>query len=88
MLNHEIALTLTGMLAGNLGAVVVKQFNIGLFWNSVVGGLGAALVGFGPKFAGFPHFDDWSLEFLAAFGTGFGLMLIAGGLTELAYRER
>ncbi len=83
----EIATLLMGALCGNLGAVLIKPFNIGLFWNSVTGGVGAAVVLYLPHFLRFIRYDHWALEFLAASVGGLVLMLIIGGLTALAYRE-
>ena len=83
----EIAALLIGALCGNVAAVVAKPVNLGLFWNSLLGALGAGGVLWLPERLGLPPFAQWSHEFLAAGGAGFLLVLLAGGLVELWYRR-
>lgn len=83
----EIAALMIGALCGNVGAVLVRPFNLGLFWNGVTGALGAAGVLWLPELLGLPTFGQWSYEFLAAGGAGLALMLLTGGLVELWYRR-
>jgi len=86
MTGFEIACVLIGMVCGNLGAVLVRPFNIGLWWNTVWGGIGAALMAYVPQNLGLDFFDFWAFDFMAAGGAGMALMVIVGGLTELRYR--
>ena len=81
-----IACTLFGMLCGNLGAVVVKPFNLGLFWNSLIGGIGGIAVGFLPVLLGQDLLKQWYADLLASGAAGMALMLIIGGLVALRYR--
>lgn len=84
----EVTCLLIGAVCGNLGAVLVPSFNLGLFWNTVLGSVGA--------YAGLrllPHVEidrvgHWTTDFLAAGASGMTVMLIAGGIVELVYRRR
>jgi len=99
MTGYEIALLLIGMLCGNLGAVVAQPLNLGLFWNSVTGGLGAMLVHFAPQYMGrayfgmlpdaisYPLLNSWPFEFLAAGAVGMAVMLVCGAVVALAYGD-
>jgi uncharacterized membrane protein YeaQ/YmgE (transglycosylase-associated protein family) len=86
MTGFEISAILIGIVCGNFGAVVVKPFNLGLFWNSIAGALGAGATLYLPPRLGFDLFDQWSYDFLAAAGAGMLVMLVAGGLTALRFR--
>jgi|GEM_PF-1481312 len=88
---YEIALVLIGGLCGNLGAVLVPAFNLGLFWNTVLGAAGALAAHFGTGDLVAVHalsaLDRWPYGFLFAALSGTGAMLLIGGLVALAYRD-
>ncbi len=86
MTGLEIAAILIGIIGGNLGAVVLKPLNIGLFWNSVCGGIGAIAITFAPGWLNTDLFDFWLFDFVAAALAGMGLMIIAGALVALRFR--
>jgi uncharacterized membrane protein YeaQ/YmgE (transglycosylase-associated protein family) len=75
-----------GILCGNLGAVIVKPFNIGLFWNSITGIIGALAVIEGQDWLGIDLFPHWSHDMLAASAAAVGVMLLAGGAVAFRYR--
>ncbi|MFQ5437268.1 MAG: hypothetical protein ACE5DK_00380 [Paracoccaceae bacterium] len=86
MSGFEIAGLLIGIVCGNLGAVVVKPFNLGLWWNSVCGAAGAAGYLYLPAIAAVRPSGFWVYDFLGAAGGGLGLMMVAGALVALWYR--
>ncbi|NOX39257.1 MAG: hypothetical protein GXP05_01710 [Alphaproteobacteria bacterium] len=83
----EIALVLIGIVCGNLGAVLVRPLNLGLFWNSIWGGLGAAAYIYCQAWFALPVPDFWGYGFLAAGGSGMIAMLLVGGLVALRFRD-
>jgi len=82
----HLALLLFGMVSGNLGAVLLPAFNLGLFWNSLLGLLGAAIVVFGPLLLKIDPFTSWYIRALVAGAMGMILTLVAGALVEMRYR--
>jgi uncharacterized membrane protein YeaQ/YmgE (transglycosylase-associated protein family) len=82
-----IAAILIGILCGNLGAVIVKQFNIGLFWNSITGIVGALGITLGQTWLEIDLFLHWSHDMLAACAAAVCVMLVIGGLTALYHRN-
>jgi len=82
----EIACILIGMLCGNLGAVIVTPFNLGLLWNTVIGAIGGAIVGYLPLIVGQDFLSPWYVDLMAASGLSIGLMLIAGGAVAFRFR--
>lgn len=80
------ATILIGILCGNLGAVIVKPFNIGLFWNSITGIIGALGMTLGQDWLDVDLFQHWSHDMLAACAAAVVAMLLAGGLTALRYK--
>lgn len=85
MTGLEISALLIGMISGNLGAVIFPPLNIGLFWNTVWGALGAAILLFvDTQFSVVP--DLWYAIFLASAGAGMAGMVLAGIVTEMRYR--
>lgn len=81
-----LAAILIGILCGNLGAVIVKPFNIGLFWNSVTGIIGALAITWGQDWLGIDLFAHWSYDMLASSAAAVAVMLLAGGLVAFRYR--
>jgi len=82
-----VSMILIGMVCGNLGAVLLRPFNLGLWWNSVAGALGGAAVVYGPAYLGVDPVGPWYIALLAAGGAGLVLMLLCGALMALAYRH-
>jgi hypothetical protein len=83
----EIALVLIGVICGNLGAVLIGPLNLGLVWNSALGGLGAAGFIYGHARFALPFPDFWGYYFLTAGGVGMVSMLLVGGFVAFLYRE-
>ncbi|MFT4716945.1 MAG: putative membrane protein YeaQ/YmgE (transglycosylase-associated protein family) [Paracoccaceae bacterium] len=77
---------LIGILCGNLGAVLFKQLNIGLFWNSITGVIGALGITLGQGWLSVDLFPHWSHDMLAAGGAAVVVMLLAGGAVAMRYR--
>ena len=78
---------LIGILCGNLGAAIVPPFNLGLWWNSVCGAVGAAIVAFGPDLIGISPITPWYYSLLVTGAAGGGAMILCGGLAALKYRN-
>ena len=78
---------LFGIICGNLGAVLLRGFNLGLWWNSVLGALGAAIVVFGPRLFDAGFAPGWMLTLPAAGLAGLVLMVLVGGLVALRHRR-
>ncbi len=86
MIGLGIATVLAGMVAGNLGAVLMKAFNIGLFWNSIAGGAGGLAIALIPVALGRDFIEPWYYDLLAAGAAGAAVMLVSGGLVALRFR--
>jgi len=82
-----VSLILIGIVCGNLGAVLVKPLNLGLWWNSVCGAIGGATVGFAPVLFTQYAAQPWYVWFLAAGLAGMALMLLMGAVAALGYRR-
>ncbi len=87
MTGLEIASILLGMICGNLGAVVIKALNVGLFWNTICGLAGASGFILAQRWFGWGMFDFWYYDFLSAGAAGMALMLFAGAMTALRFRD-
>jgi len=87
MSGFALALTLFGIVCGNLGAVLVKPLNLGLWWNSVAGALGGAAVTYAPLILGPMAVHPWYYELMAAGGAGLAVMILCGALVALRYRD-
>lgn len=86
MTGLQIAAILFGILCGNMGAVILSSLNLGLFWNSIFGGIGAAIVAFAPIYLAVDIFDTWYSFLLTSGVVGLCLMLVAGALVSVRYR--
>ncbi len=84
---YEISLVLIGALCGNLGAVILPAVNLGLFWNTALGGGGALLLHLGLHRIIPDVTFHWWAEFLAAGLGAAALVVLCGGVVALAYRE-
>lgn len=82
-----IAALLIGVVCGNLGAVVAPPVNLGLWWNSVFGAVGAAGYLWLPDLAGYASFGYWVHDFIAAGAAGFALVAVLGTLVALWSRR-
>ncbi len=87
MTGLEIAVVLIGIVGGNFGAVIVKPLNLGLFWNSIIGAVGAASLVIAQRVFYVDLFANWSYDILAAAGVGMALPLTLGAVAEFVYRN-
>lgn len=87
MTGLEIASILIGTLCGNFCAVVFRPVNLGLFWNSLLGGGAGCGVAFGGRYLEQTFLTHWSHDFLAAAFAGFAIVLLLGGLVAFLYRK-
>ena len=82
-----IASILFGMICGNLGAVIFRPLNLGLFWNTLLGGLGAAIAIEAQNHVQIGFAGIWYFDLMTAGLAGILLYLLAGLLMAFFYRS-
>ena len=76
-----------GALGGNVAAVAVPAANLGLWWNSMAGGMAALVLLLLPEGALPWPSGQRLIDLPAMAGAGFLAVLVIGGLVALAYRD-
>jgi len=87
MTGLDVASLLIGVVWGNLGAVLIPPFNLGLFWNSVTGVLGAGAIVYVRGVPGLLKLDPWYVDIAVASMAALVTMLMIGALVALRYRR-
>ena len=83
----DLSLILIGIIGGNLAAAVIRPCNLGLWWNSVIGGAAAIVLIKVMQAFSLSFFGYWAYDFVAAGLVSLAAVTIAGAVAALFYRD-